>query len=182
MANDENSLIAELREDFHEVWPAGFWRKLHGSQYQTGLPDILAAHDYDAAMCEVKWITTEALLQIPLIEVMEKTLTALQSQTLKMLAANDSPLHARYLVGFTVEAPEVPHGEATFAAGFDLFNGKEEASKWTLADLAGIYLHAKTTSYWPDNTPHKIQAQLRCRGDQWRSAPLVIGLQRIKSI
>lgn len=177
MADSENSLIAELREDFNDRFVITYWRKLHGDQFQAGLPDLLVAGVDRAAMVEAKWIDRESHAEASMPGLVMALLTDKQRADLMMLAALNGPLRARVLLGMKVEALELPYNEATLAVAFD-FNDLEKLKGVTMVALAERHLQGYLTKVWsPAPHDHLIQAQLRVRGQKWQSPHLILGTQ-----
>lgn len=177
MANNEKSLVNELKDDFFEQHPGGFWRKIHGDQFQRDLPDVLVATDAMAAFVEAKWVRDEAKIMAPLAGCASSLLTPMQRHTLTYLSAIDGPLRARMVIGMSVEADGLYGGEGTLCVGFDLDALDHLDKKWTLMRIAEIWLNGKLGNGWAD-TPPSVEAQLRCHGETWRSGALCLGLTR----
>lgn len=99
MATSESGLVTEFADQFKVDWPSGYWRKLAGGIYQSGLPDVLCivpslpASDLTEVvparptLIEFKWLGTagsdsgEKLLLRGL-----KRLSALQTSELERIA------------------------------------------------------------------------------------------------
>lgn len=172
MATNENSFLHEVRDAFLEDHEQiAYWRKIHGSEFQAGMPDVVAASDEAVATVEFKWVKDEATAQAPLSSAVPHLLTALQRHELNLLAALDGPLRARVLIGMPVELPE---GEAVLAVGLDVRDAKR-LTDLSLVRVAEITLEG-FKEYRMDY--HLWNAQLRRRGERWRAKFLMFGMKR----
>lgn len=173
MATDEQGLIDELRRGFEARWPLGVWRKLHGSPFQAGLPDVLCATDVAAALVEFKWLREDADWNRPLAKLVAKLLTANQLSELASLGALDGPLRARVLIGGEVTAPQLSH-PATFALGADAVDLLSIRGDLSCADLAANALDGLESGQRRDMTVC-AQYQVRPRGGQFHAGYLLFG-------
>jgi hypothetical protein len=186
MAQNEGDLIEAMGKAFREHHAFSFWRKIHGSQYQAGFPDVLCANADGAALVEFKWCRTDRLLMGAVSNMAMELLTGLQRAELTMLGALDGPLRARVLIGAPVEADELSGGEGELAIGFALGDVADYKTVSAL-DLASDCLTARArvktpgapVLAWPTR-PAGLEYQLRARGETWQAARLCLGLKRFQ--
>ena len=176
MATDENSLVRELKSAYEDKVLVGFWRKLHGSRFQSGLPDVLVAAGDLTALVEFKWLDSEKkVFHQPASQAVVEALTPLQKQELTILDAIDGPLRARVVVGMPFEVDAMP-GETVLALGADF--GTWLNVKCTLGTIAQWHLNGRLTKNWGVSPAADVQGQLRARGEKWRAGTVVLGVRR----
>jgi len=178
MANSEDSLVDELREQLKKSQPLAFCYKLHGGPFQPGLPDLLLAMERKAALIEAKW-ANDADFEKPLLEVFDSKLTDKQAFNLGAVGMLDGPLRARLLIGGALEHEDLPAGKGTLAVAFDLAQTEKIRVFHTLNLLEIAYFLMDLRKREPVNFPPAplLQMQIRGQGETWNAAYLLGGIQ-----
>lgn len=186
---NEHDLIADMEKDFKKQHMGSFWRKIHGSKFQAGFPDVVAALPDVATLCEFKWCDTDRLLMGPFAYLVTEMLTGLQFAELTMLGAlsETCPMRARVLVGCPITDDDSGK-EYVMALGCDVADLPRYRG-FSAVNVAALLLAAKETGKWnydpaffPDGHPRGLEFQLRATpsNEQWRVGQLVLGMRRYK--
>lgn len=178
MANSEDSLVDELREQFKKSRPMAWVIKLHGGPMQPGLPDLIVAGERHAAMVEAKW-AQDADFEKPLLEACAAKLTDAQAVNLHDLGVLDGPLRARILIGGEVEAEALPRGKGVVVVAFDVCDLPKlrEFVSLTLMELTLYLLDLRAGEKVTLACSHLLQMQLRAPGETWEARHLLAGRQ-----
>jgi len=178
VANSEDSLVHELKEQLEEDKALAWCYKLHGGPFQPGLPDLIVAMERKAALIEAKW-ATDSEFDKPLLEVCASNLSAKQAMNLGALGILDGPLRARVLIGGAVESDELPGKTAVVAVAYDVSDIKalREHHTVTLLEIASYLLDLRRGEKTSHPCAHLIQAQLRARAEKWMAGHLLCGIR-----
>lgn len=187
MAENEHDLIEAMCADFKNQHTGSFWRKIHGSKFQAGFPDVVCALPDVAALTEFKWCKDDRQLMGPFAYLVTEMLTGLQFAELTMLGAlsDTCPLRARVLVGCEIIDEDDNNKRYELAMGCDVADLPRYRG-FSAVNLAQVALVARATQAWAWDPayfkdglpPPGLEFQLRAHGERWRVGALVLGMRR----